>query len=124
MTKVLYIAAMLLFVVGVAHTVLGERFILSRLFRRDNLPKILGSTEFTKRTLRFAWHLTTIAWWGFAAIIVLLAQASLSFQNVSMILAVTFLITGAVALIASRGRHLSWPLFLFVGGACLYAALL
>lgn len=36
----LYIAAVLIFVLGLAHSVLGERFILARLFRRDNLPKL------------------------------------------------------------------------------------
>ncbi len=61
MDSLLYLAAFLLMVVSFAHSYLGERFILSRLFKRDNLPKILGSDDFTKRTLRFAWHLTSVA---------------------------------------------------------------
>ena len=48
---------------------LGEKYILIRLFKRNNLPKLLGSDWLTKRVLRFAWHLTSIAWWGFAAIL-------------------------------------------------------
>lgn len=122
MTALLYTAAFLAFAIGVAHSVLGERYILTRLFRRDNLPQIMGSVEFTIRTLRFAWHLTTIAWWGFAAIILSLAERAISIQSLSAILAVTFLTSGAVALIASRGRHLSWPVFLFIGVTCLYVA--
>ncbi len=43
----LYIAALLLFLVGVAHSYLGERYILIRLFRREDLPKLFGGTQFT-----------------------------------------------------------------------------
>ena len=122
MTTLLYIAAFLTFAIGIVHSVLGERYILIRLFRRNNLPKIFGGTEFTTLTLRFAWHITTVAWWGFAAILVMLAEQSFTFSNLSMVLAVTFLVTGGIALVASRGRHLSWVVFLFIGGVGLYAA--
>jgi hypothetical protein len=39
-----------------------------------------------------------------------------------IVLAVTFLITGAITFAISRGRHLAWPVFLFIGGVCFYAA--
>lgn len=122
MTTLLYSAAFFAFAIGIVHSVLGERYILIRLFRRNNLPKLFGGTEFTILTLRFAWHITTIAWWGFAAILILLAERSISFHNISMIVAVTFLVTGIIALVASKGRHYSWMVFLFIGGASLYAA--
>jgi hypothetical protein len=51
---------------GLAHSVLGERYVLMRLFRRTDLPKLFRGAELTIRTLRFAWHLTTIAWQGAA----------------------------------------------------------
>jgi hypothetical protein len=117
-----YIAAFLTIAVGIAHSTLGERYILVRLFRRTELPKLFGSTLFTMRVLRFAWHLTTIAWWGFAAILVLLATQRVSPHNLSIVLAVTFLSTGAITFAISRGKHLAWPVFLFIGGVCLYAA--
>jgi hypothetical protein len=123
MIQGLYVGALLAFAVGVAHSVLGERYILTRLFRRDDLPKLFGSTVFTVRTLRFAWHLTTVAWWGFGAIILLLALQSVSFRSVSWVVAVTFLVSGAISLVASRGRHLSWVAFLAIAGACLVAAM-
>ena len=123
MTILIYSAAFLAFAIGVVHSVLGERYILTRLFRRDNLPKLFGGTEFTTQTLRFAWHITTIAWWGFSAILVLLAADAFSFSNLSMVIAITFLVTGTIALIASHGRHLSWVVFIFIGGVSLYAAI-
>lgn len=111
MESLLYIAAFLLVVLSFAHSYLGERFILSRLFKRDNLPKILGSDDFTKRTLRFAWHLTSVAWLGLAGIIVALAQPELSQQWVGQIIAMTFGLHFLMALIGSKGKHLSWVLF-------------
>jgi hypothetical protein len=60
-------AAVLMFLLGLAHSVLGERYLLIRLFRRPDLPTLFGGTAFTTQTLRFAWHLTTVIAWGLAA---------------------------------------------------------
>ncbi|MBK9797461.1 MAG: hypothetical protein IPP58_13375 [Holophagaceae bacterium] len=115
MSIALYIAALLLFLVGVAHSYLGERYILIRLFRREDLPKLFGGTQFTIRTLRFAWHITTIAWWGFAGLLVHLASGSISRNVVAMTIGITFLATGLVTLAASRAKHLAWPVFILIG---------
>lgn len=115
MSIALYIAAFLLISVGVAHSYLGERYILIRLFRREDLPKLFGGTQFTTRTLRFAWHITTIAWWGFAAILLHLAQGSISREFVTFAIGSTFITTGLVTLTASRGKHLAWPVFIVIG---------
>ena len=123
MSALLYSAAFFTFAIGITHSVLGERYILSRLFRRDNLPKLFGSTEFTTRTLRFAWHLTTIAWWGFAAILILLAEDAFTFTNISMVIGLTFLVSGIISLVASKGKHYSWVVFFFIGGVSLYASI-
>ena len=96
---------------ALAHSYLGERYILIRLFRRDALPKLFGGTEFTKQTLRFAWHLTSIAWLGFAAILVQLGSNP-SRTDLGLVVAVTFGVSGVVSLLGSRGRHLSWVVFL------------
>lgn len=122
METMFYIAAFLAIAIGCVHSFLGERYILVRLFRRNDLPKLFGGTKFTVRTLRFAWHITTVAWWGFGAVLVLLARQAASVQNLSFVLAVTFLLTGAITLVISRGQHLAWLVFFFIGGVCLYAA--
>ena len=121
MTIILYFAAFLAIAVGVAHSWLGERYILVRLFRRPDLPKLFGGTEFTTRTLRFVWHITSIAWWGFAALFILLARPPISAHAVGVVIGVTFLATSAVALIVSRARHLSWLVFLAIGVIAIYA---
>ena len=119
----LYVFATLLCLgVGLAHSVLGERYILIRLFRRPDLPKLFGGTEFTVRTLRFAWHLTTIAWWGAAVMFFCMSYAPLSSAVASRILAGVFLASAAVTFIGSRGRHLAWPVFLAIGAIALYGS--
>ena len=117
-----YLAAILLFAVGIAHSYLGERYILRRLFRRDNLPKLFGGTEYTKNTLRSAWHLTTIAWFGFACILLVYASGFAAPKAIGTIIGITFLVHFAVALLASKGKHLSWPVFLAIGLAVLYVS--
>lgn len=118
----LYFAAAAAIAIGLAHSILGERYILMRLFRSASLPHLFGGESFTRQTLRFAWHITTVAWFGFAALMVLLARSALTPTAALTVIAVTFLITAAIALVASRGRHFAWPVFLFIGGACWYAA--
>ena len=115
MQTTLILAAILTAAVGVAHSWLGERYLLQRLFRREDLPKILGSAEFTKRTLRFAWHVTTIAWLGLAAVLLLVAQPELSRSAIGAAVGLCFLAQFALALVGSRGRHLSWLAFLAIG---------
>lgn len=110
------VAALLVIAIGLAHSWLGERYILMRLFRRQGMPHLFGSDDFTKRTLRFAWHVTTIAWFGSAALLLILASAPLdpSARKLSGAIAATFLATALVALVGSRGRHLSWIVFLII----------
>jgi len=111
-------AAALTFAIGLAHSWLGERYILIRLFRRQNIPHLFGSDVFTKRTLRFAWHITTVAWCGVAASLLALATSPLDALALALskIIAVTFMVSGVAALIGSRGRHLSWIVFLVIAG--------
>lgn len=118
----LHLAAALLFVTGIAHSVLGERFILVRLFRREGLPKLLGGTTFTTQTLRFAWHITTVTWWGLAVLLWHAGSGSLTPRTTLMVIGWTALLSGLLPLVFTRGRHLSWVVFFVVGGIALWRA--
>ncbi|MHB0970552.1 MAG: hypothetical protein ACYC7A_00385 [Thermoanaerobaculia bacterium] len=116
MSVALLAAAMLAIALGVAHSILGERYILVRLFRRSDLPHLLGSDWFTRRTLRFAWHLTSLAWFGFAAVLLVLAREGAPDRPLLLrTISATFLISAAIAAGATRGRHLAWIVFLAIG---------
>lgn len=109
-------AAALVFLLGAAHSVLGERYILIRLFRRSDLPRLFGGTAFTTRTLRFAWHLTTVIAWGQAALLWQLGQGVTDPRSLARTLAVTLLVSALLPLVITRGRHLSWLVLLVAGG--------
>lgn len=102
MDALLVAAALLAAGVGAAHSYLGERYILTRLFRRQDLPHLFGSDWFTRRTLRFAWHLTTLAWLGMGAALLWDPRTSI---------AIAFAASAMLTAAATRGRHLAWVVF-------------
>lgn len=97
---------------GVLHSLLGERLILSKL-STASLPKVVGSSDFTLQVLRLFWHLVSVAWWGFALLLVLLARMP-GEANRSLLLAIaaTFLASAIVSAVVSRGKHFSWGVLL------------
>jgi hypothetical protein len=118
----LIVVALLLFLTGVAHSYLGERYILIRLFRRGNLPELMGGAEFTAGTLRFVWHLLTVVWWGVAVIVVQASGQPLDSRLVFNVFGAVALISGLFPLYFTRGKHLSWVVFFAVGAMLLLAA--
>ncbi|MGB4116788.1 MAG: hypothetical protein WBK51_09605 [Polaromonas sp.] len=117
----LLIAAALMFFTGIAHSYLGERYILTRLFKRQGLPQLFGGTAFTTGTLRFAWHLTTVVWWALAYLTVVAAYGDISRNRFLLVLGVMSVVSAAFPLYFTRGKHLSWIVFLLVGVLVLVA---
>lgn len=112
MNLTLATAGILTVLLAAAHSYLGERYILIRLFRRGDLPKLFGGTTFTQDTLRLAWHITSVAALGFAALLVALAlPGGVEPRVPRWVIGATFAVSGLVALLGSRGRHLSWIVF-------------
>jgi hypothetical protein len=111
----LFFAVALLVATGAAHSYLGERYILVRLFKRADLPRLFGGTAFTTGTLRFAWHLTTVAWWGLACLALMAGRGPISSAQVLLVVGVSALVSAAFPLYFTRGRHLSWIVFVLVG---------
>ena len=97
-------AALLATGIALAHSYLGERYILVRLFRRE-LPKLGGSDLFTKRILRFAWHITSVAW---------IAMGAALLWDPRRAIALGFAASGITSLAGSRGRHYSYIVFLAI----------
>ena len=117
-------AALLAIAIGAVHSILGERYIIRPILRRADLPQLFGDDSFTRQTIRFAWHLTTVAWFGLAAILIVLSGPFISIRvgdGVVFAIALTFLVTTIVALAGSRGRHLSWVVFAAITALCLLA---
>ncbi|MCE3263987.1 MAG: hypothetical protein K0R43_3066 [Pseudoduganella sp.] len=120
--SLLSLAALLLVLTGLAHSYLGERYILMRLFRRDNLPQLFGGTAFTTGTLRFVWHLLTVVWWGIAILLLRASGQPLQTQFVLQVFSAVALVSGFFPLVFTRGRHLSWIVFFAVAMLLWFAA--
>lgn len=108
-TQELIIAACL-FVLAGAHSVLGETDILRPLFAAtwamERTPRWA-----TEKVLRFAWHLTSVAWIAMA----------LAILDVPLLVSIAgmSLVSAAMIFVMLRG-HLAWPLFLLAGVAALH----
>lgn len=124
MQALLVAGGALLAALALAHSALGERYLLRRLFRRP-LPPLFGSDDFTRRTLRFAWHVLSVAWLGMAALMLLLARAPLDAGGRLALLAIaaTLAATALLTLVVSQGRHASWVVELGVAAAAAVPAI-
>lgn len=87
-------------VLAIAHSGLGERELLRPLFAREwdlGIPR-----DAAERILRFAWHLTSVAWLGLAALALGV--------SLWMVLAAVAFSSGLAIFVMLRG-HLAWPIF-------------
>ena len=119
------IAAVLLVLVGLFHSLIGGRRLIAPIVAREDLPAILGSRTMSRVTLKAGWHLLTVMWFALAAILVLDQLAVAEFRQLTPgVFGGTFVFCGVMALVLSRGKHLSWVLFFPIGGILLWQAAL
>lgn len=118
-------AAALAVFIGLVHSILGEWKLIGPLTHPAKRTGLLARSDFGRNVLRFAWHITTLAWWGMGAALLAaaLAPPEQALRLAVIALAVTFLLTGLLILAVGRGRHLAWPVFLAIGGLGLYPLL-
>ena len=110
------LATVILILIGVLHSYLGEKYILIRLFKRDNIPHLLGGDHFTKGTLRFCWHIMSVAAFGFAAILYNNAEDIFVLTTIGLV----FLVSALLSIFYTKGKHLSWVAFLIVSMICFW----
>ncbi len=119
MPALLLCSAAILVFIGCAHSYLGERVVFNRLFALPDLPLLHGDRRYTEQVLRFAWHLTSLAWWGFAAIVAVLAGTAVTTRLVGMLIGATVILSGAVIVATAGRRHPAWWMFLVSGAGIL-----
>ena len=112
----LLVAAGALALLGIMHSYLGERFVISRILALPNLPTLRGSRAYMSSILRWAWHLTSIAWWGTAGTLLAVWDGRGPAAS-GVVLAITFAIHGSISFGLSGGRHPAWPLFFLTAAA-------
>jgi hypothetical protein len=105
-------AALLLVLLGILHSVLGEAVVLRPLLAGPGW-RIRVPRRHAEGLLRGAWHLTSVAWWAAAA--VLLGGSA------PVVVGVMCLASAALFFVLVRW-HLAWPLFTAAGLLSLAAA--
>jgi hypothetical protein len=114
-------AGVLTIVIGLVHSVLGERLIFRRM-RGQGLIPTQGGTALREphvRILWATWHAVTLLAWCVAALLVWLAQPAmqaLGLPVVGPVLAVGLVGGALLVLVATKGRHMGWLGLLAAGG--------
>lgn len=114
-------AAVLLILISFVHSILGERLLLLPLFQEKSVH-LFHRKPYMKPVLRFAWHITTITWWGLALVIIDFAGVEQASHLSVHAIAATSTATGLVICYFSKGRHLAWIVFLAIAG-CLWGGM-
>ena len=118
----LYVSAGITVFIAATHSYLGEKRILPRLIagvgtllRRD--PKLMGSI------LRWAWHLTSLAWFALALLLVSFTRIPADTRALPVaIITACLALSGLVCLVTTRGKHVAWPFFLAASVTAIFGA--
>ncbi|GGJ28074.1 hypothetical protein [Deinococcus roseus] len=108
----LLLAGLLLTLIGIVHSVLGEVLIFKRLRKGTRIPTwgALLLKESHVRILWATWHLASVLGWGLAALLFRLAfsadPANLDFFKTT--LALSTFAGGFLVLIGTNGKHPGW----------------
>lgn len=106
-------SAILLVLVGLMHSALGQRNLISPLLTREDFPTVLGSQRNGRLTLWFGWHALTLFWWAQAYVLWRMADDPSRAALVTLVSwAFACAVIGATALVMSKAKHLSWVFFL------------
>lgn len=109
----LYIASLLTILVGLYHSLAGEKRLIRPLLAFEGLPVLGGGLWYTRALIRTAWHLTTLTWFGLAAMMIhVQLQPDRGGIVFLWIVTAVFTLSGLIALVFGRGRHPSWLAFL------------
>lgn len=112
MQNYLIAAGVLMILIGIAHSVIGEILIFRQL-RAGTIVPLLAPPPLRERHLRILWanwHLTSALGWGLAALLMLIAVAPdpSSYALQVRTIAVATLAGSLLVLYATRGRHPGW----------------
>jgi hypothetical protein len=120
--QLLLIAAAITLFIAAMHSYLGERRFLPRLLASADLPRLQGNPALARSILRWAWHLTSVAWVALALLLMALGRIPGELRALPVaIIAACLALSGLVCLVTTRGRHVAWPLFMLAAGAAAFS---
>lgn len=101
---------------ALAHSLVGEKVVLRRLYRRGGaraeVGRRAGDDPSTRRAVRLAWHSLSVSLMGYAAILMSAGVDYIAVRDgwsaIAPLITVTFVGLTLLSLIISRGRHIGW----------------
>lgn len=120
MQSYLLAAGVLMILIGIAHSVIGEILIFRQL-RAGTIVPLLSPPPMRERHLRILWanwHLCSVLGWGLAALLIVIARSpDLPTYALNIrIIAIATLAGSLLVLYATRGRHPGWLGLLVAAG--------
>ena len=107
----LWLAAILMIVAGIAHSYLGERGFMQRLLALPGLPLLRKDRGFTERVIRVIWHAPSLYWAATGVILMIIAgQPANPLRMIGLVLAAT-IFAMAFACIYCGWRHPAIAIF-------------
>lgn len=125
MSGLLLAAGLLLVVLALAHSGLGELLLLRHLGRLHPLPAVVGGERGGERDLRVTWHHLSILAWTFALILIhdaSLGELGAGERFVIRTISISLVAAAVLWFTGTRGKHLAWPTFLAIAALCWVAA--
>jgi len=117
----LFIAAILTLILSLAHSYLGEKYIVGHIVKMQDFPAKTGDVRRTHMVIRLAWHVTSLTWLGIAGLLAYLHfDRSNAFIAVLYMVVIVFVLSGAMSLIWVKGKHLSWAFFFAIAALAAY----
>jgi hypothetical protein len=117
MQTYMFAAAVLIFIIGIIHSALGE-FLIFRHLRNKSLVPAIEALPLRERHIRIlwaSWHLATVFGWAIGFVLLKIASPSVG-QSLEVIVrnaAVCAFLGGSfLVLIGTKGRHPGWIAFL------------
>lgn len=107
------VSAILLFIVSLIHSILGEKRTIGPLINSDLLDSIYKDKRINwRKKLRRAWHLTTLAWLSIGVIIIDFARIKDPSRLSVNAIAIPLAIIGFLSIFRSKCKHPSGLLFI------------
>jgi hypothetical protein len=101
---------------ALAHSLVGEKVVLRRLYRRGGeraeVGRRAGDDASTRRAIRLAWHSLSVSLVGFAMLLLTSGidhrAVGEGWNSLAPVIAATFAALTVLSLLISRGRHVGW----------------
>ncbi len=120
MNTYFFIAGILCFLLGIAHSILGEALIFKNIRNKEKLVPSKETIELRERHVRIlwaTWHLATVFGWCLGAILIKISilEESQLIDFIVNSIGLTMFLSSLLVLIATKGKHPGWIVILAIG---------